>query len=178
MSFELVIQKAKNNKLVYQVYDYEIFLIPIGKNYFTRVRNLGSDYYVEYCDDYRKPLDDKVIVVRVRNDSPIDYATVIVNHILRHPKNKEVYRHFDECLKQLDKEYHCEVIENEAFVRPHDQTHFTKLIADNEKITVEYYTEKYVLCSSDGIAVLNDDIQIMVKYIKEIINCHPKIFNK
>ena len=100
MSFELLIDLAKQNDLVYtkgsdltslyQVYDYEVYFVTIGKNYFTRVRNLGTDYYIEYCDDYKKPLNDQVIVVRFHNNSPIPQEQIIMNHILQHPKNKHI----------------------------------------------------------------------------------------
>jgi hypothetical protein len=70
-------------------------------------------------------------------------------------------------------------MENEAFVRPHDQTYFTKLIADKQKITIEYYSEDYVLYPSSGHIVVNDDdTQKMVSYIKKTINSHPKILHK
>lgn len=177
MSFELLIQKAKEQNLVYQVYAYEVYFVPCGRNYFTRVRCIDSDCYIEYCDDYKKPLDDKVIVVRKRDDMPISLETVIINHILQHPKNKPEYKHFKECLKQLDKEFYCEVVDNEAFVRPHDQQSFTKLIGDENKITIEYYNEKYVLLSEPGHIVLkDDDTKKMVKYLKETIYCHPMLF--
>lgn len=181
MSFDLLLEKSQNsglvNTIVYPTFDHEIYFVPSGRNYFTRVRCFGSDYYIEYCDDYKKPLDDKVIVVRKRDDMVISLETIIVNHILQHPKNKPQYKHFKECLKELDKEFYCEVIDNEAFVRPHDQQWFTKLIGETDKIKIEYYNERYVLLPETNRIVLNDDdTGKMVKYLKETIYCHPKLY--
>ena len=175
MSFELLINLAKQNDLVYQVYDYEVYFVPIGKNYFTRVRNLGTDYYIEYCDDYRKPLNDKVIVVRFHNDAPVSQEQVIMNHILQHPKNKEIYRHFDECMKILDKQFDCNVVDNEAFILKYndESRRVTKLIAQKDRILVEYYNYKYVSLNKSTFVMNEDNYNKMVKYLIETINSHP-----
>jgi hypothetical protein len=93
MSFDFLINLAKHNNLVYELYEFEAFFVPIGRNYFTRIRTFDNDFYIEYCDDYKKPLNDLVKVVRI-NYSSINYDVVIINHILQHPKNIPEYYFF------------------------------------------------------------------------------------
>jgi hypothetical protein len=82
-----LIKKAEEYKLVFQVYNNEIFFVPISKNYFTRIRKIDTDYYIEYCDDYKNPLDNTAIVLREQNYPPNMLETGIIHYILKHPKN-------------------------------------------------------------------------------------------
>lgn len=173
MSFDFIIDYAREKNLTYQVFDFEGFFVPIGRNYFTRVRNLGIDYYIEYCDDYKQPLDDKVIVVRIRKNPPISYDKVIVNYILQHPKNKPEYIHFNKVMKELDKQYHCEVYDNEAFVREHDKSYYTKFVGREDSILIEYYNDRYIYLNKSLVLNHDEDTQKMVKFCVEVINCHP-----
>ncbi len=173
MSFEFIIETAKKHNLVYTIYDYEAFFVPMGMNYFTRIRNFGSDYYIEYCDDYRKPLDNKVIVVRRRDNMPIKPEIIIVHHILEHPKNKHIYTHFDECMKILDKQFTCDLIENEAFVSIYDKNHYTKMTAKEDRIATEYLNENFVLLKKSDDVMNTDKYDKMVETLKDIIYCHP-----
>jgi hypothetical protein len=177
MSFDFIIDYAREKNLTYQVFDFEGFFVPIGRNYFTRVRNLGIDYYIEYCDDHKQPLDDNVKVIRIRGNPPISYDKVIVNYILEHPKNKSVYIHFNKVMKKLDQEYHCTVVDNKAFLMSRDKPYFTKFIAKEDRILVEYYNERYVYLNKFTCVMNDNDIENMVKYCIEAINNHPLIKN-
>jgi|688.fasta_scaffold1527835_1 hypothetical protein len=88
MAFNFLIKRANDNNLVYQINETEAFFVPIGKNYFTRVRNIGTDYYIEYCDDYKKPLMDSAHVIR-RDEKMIEKecAANVIHLVIKHPKN-------------------------------------------------------------------------------------------
>jgi hypothetical protein len=174
MSFDFILETAKANNLVYTIEDYEAYFIPIGKNYFTRVRNLETDYYIEYCDDYKKPLDNQVIVVRRRNDTPIGQDVVIVHHILAHPKNKPDYTYFKTCIKLLEaKHIICDVEENQAFCSMEDTNYFTKLTAGTDKIIVEYCNENFVLLGLRTFILNDGDYKTMADTLEELVKSHP-----
>jgi hypothetical protein len=86
---DFLIPAARINNLIYTIGENEAFFVPVGKNFFTRVRKFGTDYYIEYCDDYRKPLTNTAKVFRGENVILKECASNIIVFVLSHPENRE-----------------------------------------------------------------------------------------